>query len=104
MPTAIFMVVSYMLFGAFSLFLTDSEFFVSNSFDKFSQGLAHTLLLVVIPLQKFSVTDMLSNGELIELSYIFELFWKYLLLRGVPLFGFGMWLYWRREMGSAVRK
>jgi len=32
------------------------------------------------------------------------LFYKYFLLRGVPLFVFGIWLYWRREMGSAVRK
>ena len=105
MPTAVFMVASYLLFGALSMVLTDSAFFVESNWDKMGQALAQILLMVVIPLQRFDVTDMLSNGDLIEYAFIFkELFLSYFLLRGVPLFVFGIWLYWRREMGSAVRK
>ncbi|MBE6358328.1 MAG: hypothetical protein E7057_03665 [Lentisphaerae bacterium] len=104
MPTAIFMVASYLLFGAISLVLTDSEFFVTNIWDQLGRALANVLLWVVIPLQNFDVTDMLSGGELIEFSFIGNLFVNYFLLRGVPLFLFGMLLYRRREMGSAVRK
>ena len=104
MPTAIFMVVNYLLFGSLGMILTDSEFFVTNVWDSLGQFLAQCLLFIVIPLQKFDVTDLLSNGELIEFSYIGELFVNYFILRGMPLFLLGMFLYWRREMGSAVKK
>ncbi len=104
MPTAIFMVASYLAFGALGMVLTDSEFFVASAWDQVGQTLAQILLWIVIPLQKFDVTDLLSTGELIEYSYIGELFVNYFLLRGVPLFLLGMFFYWRREMGSAVRK
>lgn len=104
MPTAIFMVVSYLLFGSLSMILTDTSFFISTAWDKIGNILARCLLTVVIPLQNFDVTDMLSGGELIEFSFIGKLFFEYFLLRGVPLFLLGIWLYRRREMGSAVRK
>lgn len=104
MPTAIFMVVSYLLFGALSMVLTDSEFFVSGVFDRFGQILANGLLTVIIPLQKFDVTDMLSNGVLIEFKFIGKLFFEYFVLRGMPLFLLGIWQYSRREVGAEVRK
>ena len=104
MPTAVFMVASYLLFGALAMVLTDSSFYVSSIWDHAGQFLAQVLLLVVIPLQRFDVTDLLSGGDLIEFSFIGELFFKYFLLRGVPLFIFGIWLYCRRELGAAVRK
>ena len=84
--------------------LTDSSFFVSSVWDHAGQFLAQALLLVVIPLQRFDVTDLLSGGDLIEFSFIGELFVNYFLLRGVPLFIFGIWLYCRRDLGAAVRK
>ena len=104
MPTAVFMVASYLLFGSFSMILTDSEFFVSSTMDKFSQILANILLTVVIPLQRFDITDLLSGGDLIEFSLIGKLFFEYFLLRGLPLFLFGIWMYRKRELGLVVRK
>ena len=104
MPTAIFMVASYLLFGSLSMVLTDSSFYVSTAWDHLGQFLAQALLLIVIPLQNFDVTNLLSGGDLIEFSLLGELFFNYFLLRGVPLFVLGIWLYVRRELGSAVRK
>ena len=104
MPTAVFMVVSYLLFGSFSMILTDSEFFVGSGFDRLGQVVAGWLLKVVIPLQRFDITDMLAGGELIEYGFIGQLFLRYFILRGVPLFLLGIWLYRRRELGAAVRK
>ena len=104
MPTALFMVASYLLFGALGVILTGSEFFVASAWDLIGKNMAELLLLIVIPLQKFDVTDLLSNGELIEFSYIGELFFRDFICRGVPLFLLGIYLYWRREMGAAVRK
>ena len=104
MPTAVFMVVSYLLFGSFSMILADSDFYAESGFDKLGQGLAGWILKVVIPLQRFDVTDMLAGGELIEYGFIARLFLQYFVLRGVPLFLLGIWLYRRRELGAAVRK
>ena len=104
MPTAIFMVISYLLFGSFATLLTDQSFYISTSFDKIGQLIAEAVLLVVIPLQAFDVTDLLANGELVEFSFIWELFFKYFILRGIPFFLFGIWCYRRRELGLVVRK
>ena len=104
MPTAVFVVASYLLLGSFSTLLTDQSFYVSNAWDQIGQNLAKLLLLVVIPLQAFDVTELLSTGELIEYSLIWKLFFHYFLLRGLPLFLFGIWMYRKRELGLAVRK
>ena len=104
MPTAVFVVASYLLLGSFSTLLTDQSFFVSTAWDQIGQNLARLLLLVVIPLQAFDVTELLSTGELIEYSLIWKLFFHYFLLRGMPLFLFGIWMYRKRELGLAVRK
>ena len=104
MPTAIFMVISYLLFGSFATLLTDQSFYISTSFDRMGQFIAEAVLLVVIPLQAFDVTDLLASGELVEFSFIWELFFKYFILRGVPFVLFGIWCYSRRELGLVVRK
>ncbi len=104
MPTAVFVVASYLLLGSFSTLLTDQSFYVSTAWDQIGQNLAKLLLLVVIPLQAFDVTELLSTGELIEYSLIWKLFFHYFLLRGLPLFLFGIWMYRKRELGLAVRK
>ena len=104
MPTAVFVVVSYLLLGSFSTLLTDQSFFVSTAWDHLGQALAKLLLIVVIPLQAFDVTELLSTGELIEYSLMLKLFLQYFIFRGMPLFIFGIWMYRRRELGLAVRK
>ena len=104
MPTAVFMVASYLLLGSFSALLTDQSFFVSTTWDHIGQSLAKLLLTIVIPLQAFDVTELLSTGELIEYSLIWRLFLQCFVFRGMPLFLFGIWMYRRRELGLAVRK
>ena len=104
MPTAVFVVASYLLLGSFSTLLTDQSFFVSTAWDQIGQNLAKLLLIIVIPLQAFDVTELLSTGELIEFSLIWRLFFNFFILRGLPLFLFGMWMYRKRELGLAVRK
>ena len=104
MPTAVFLVVSYLMLGSFSTLLTDQSFFISSTWDQIGQNLAKLLLVIVIPLQAFDVTGLLSTGELIEYSLIWKLFLHYFILRGMPLFLFGIWMYRKRELGLAVRK
>lgn len=104
MPTAIFMVCSYLLFGSFSMILTDSEFYAESAFDHLGQFIAGVLLWGVIPLQRFDVTDLLAGGYLVEYAFIGKLFLKYFVLRGMPLFVAGILLYCVRELGAAVRK
>ena len=59
---------------------------------------------MVIPIQNFEVTNFVANGELIEFSFIGGLIWSYLLLRALPLFLIGIWLYRKRELGLVIRK
>lgn len=104
LPTAVFVNSSYLLFGAISVFMTDKDYFVSGAVDRVGQFVAHALLTVVIPLQSFEVTDLVAGGELVEWSMIWHLVWFYLLCRALPLVLFGIYMYWRRELGLVIRK
>ena len=103
MPTAIFMVVSYLMLGSIATFIVETTSGGSMG-DYASFLLGKLILLVVIPIQNFEVTNFVANGELIEFSFIGGLIWSYLLLRALPLFLIGIWLYRKRELGLVIRK
>ena len=103
MPMAIFVVASYLFFGAFSTFVVNLES-VSGISDEIGMMLAKAILAVVIPLQEFDSTDFLADGKLIEWSFIAELVWKFLFCRALPIYLFGLWAYHRRELGLVIRK
>lgn len=103
LPTALFVVISYLLFGSFASFMAGTSYF-GNAADYIGYYVGKALLLVVIPVQEFGVTELLADGELIEFGYIGKLFYAYLLFRALPLFVFGILLYRRRELGLVVRK
>jgi hypothetical protein len=99
LPTAIFMSVAYLFFGSFASYLAESA-----ADDKMFKLLSDVLLFFVIPLQKFGVTDMVSQGELIEFGFMGSLFLFYFIFRTLPLVLIGMYIYKRREIGLVVRK
>ena len=103
MPTAIFVVVSYLLFGSFAVFMTGLDY-VSGTADHVGVFISKLILTVVIPLQAFEATGPVAGGELIEWSRIFYLGFHYFVCRAVPIFIFGIWMYRKRELGLAVRK
>jgi hypothetical protein len=103
MPTAVFLVISYLMFGSFASYMVSSTYFGGTA-DYVGYFVGKILLLGIIPMQNFEVTHFVANGELIELSLIGNLFASYFLLRALPLFLLGIWLYWRREMGLVIRK
>ena len=41
---------------------------------------------------------------MIEFALIWKLVWSYLLLRALPLFLIGIWLFRKRELGLVIRK
>ena len=104
LPTAVFVTSSYLLFGAISNFMTDSDYYVNGMTDRVGQFVARALLKVVIPLQSFDVTDLVAGGELVEWGHIWFLTWFYILCRALPLVLVGIYFYWRREIGLAIRK
>lgn len=103
MPTAVFLVMSYLMFGSVASFMVGSGM-GKDVATILGYYVSKLLLWTVIPMQNFEVTYFVSRGELIEWSFIGLLFFKYFVLRGVPLFLLGMYLYWRRELGLVIRK
>ena len=103
MPVAIFMVVSYLLFGAFSVYMVNLDY-VGGAADRFGQLVGGVLLKVVIPLQNFDVTSVVSDGVLIEWSWIASLILNMIVLRALPLVVLGVILYRKRELGLIIRK
>ena len=113
MPTAVFVVLSYLLLGIFATFVIDIESQYSDSeelaqmeewHETVGRVVSHTLLWGIIPMHKFEVTDDIANGELIETKEIAKTFFEFFILRGLPIFLVGIWLYRRREMGTIIQK
>ena len=103
MPTAIFVVVSYLLFGSFAVFMTGLDY-LSGTADHVGVFISKLILIVVIPLQAFEATGPVAGGELIEWSKILYLGFHYFICRAVPIFIFGIWMYRKRELGLIIRK
>jgi hypothetical protein len=111
-PTAIFSVISYLLFGSFSTYLIgiDNKMAAmggpstSSAYDIVGNFVSRGLMLMIIPMQKFEVSYLLAGGELIEFSYIGKVIILDILLKSIFVLGLGMWLYRRREMGLVIRK
>jgi hypothetical protein len=103
MPTAVFVVMSYLMFGSVATYMVDTTYF-GGAGDVIAYWVGKFLLLAVIPMQKFEVTNYVANGELIELTMMGKLFLQYFVLRALPFFMLGMWLYKRRELGLVIRK
>jgi hypothetical protein len=103
MPTAVFVVIAYLMFGSVATYMVGNTYF-SGTGDYIAYWVGKVLLLAVIPMQKFEVTNYVANGELIELALMGRLFLFYFVLRALPFFLIGMWLYRRRELGLVIRK
>ena len=103
LPTAIFVAISYLLFGSFAIYMSNLDY-VSGAADHLGQSIARLLLWIVIPIQGFEISALVANGEIVELTYFWLLFKSYFLFRALPLFLLGMILYRRRELGLVIRK
>lgn len=103
MPTAVFLVISYLLAGSLAVLLAGTTYF-GGAADYMGSYMGRMLLWFIIPLQGFEVSRFIAGGELIELRIIGLIFLHYFLLRGVPFFLLGMYLYNRRELGLVIRK
>ena len=91
------------MFGSFATFMAGTSAFGSAA-NHIGYTVGNILLMIVIPIQNFEISSFIANGELIEISYIWGIIWKYFILRGLPIYLFGIWLYWRRELGLVIKK
>ncbi len=106
LPTAIFVSLSYVLFGSFAAYIESN---VANGealgfFEQLGVGVSSLIQWVVIPLQDFELGGVLADGELLEFGMIGILFLKYFILRALPIMLIGIILYRRRELGLVLRK
>ena len=72
--------------------------------DQYGYVLGRILLTAVIPLQKFSMSEFVANGELIELSLMWNVILFQVILKGLPLVLLGIWIYSKREFAMASVK
>ena len=78
--------------------------YIGSAADRLGQAVAKVLLTVVIPLQRFDVSSIVSDGVLIEWSWIGSLVFNMIVLRALPLVLLGIILYRKRELGLIIRK
>ncbi|HBC86449.1 MAG TPA: hypothetical protein DCZ94_05800 [Lentisphaeria bacterium] len=113
MPMAVFVVFSYLLVGICASYIIniESEFGDVHELVQYeawhetaARIVSRSILWGIIPMQKFEVSDIVANGELIELSFMGRTVFDFFILRGVPIFIIGVLLYRRRELGLIIRK
>ncbi len=62
------------------------------------------MVSILIPVQDFFVSGSVANGEMLEFRQIGTLVLFNIIIKGLPFFALGMYLYRRREMAMAQRK
>lgn len=103
LPTAIFVVISYILFGSFASYMLQ-DVYLNTIGDNIGYWVSWVIMKIIIPMQNFDVTGHVANGELVEFSKIGNLFLEYFVMRGLPFFLLGFFCYWKRELGLVIRK
>ena len=102
LPTALFVVISYLIFGSLSSYIL-GQTYINGLGDHMARFIANVLMKLIIPLQVFDMTSLVSKGELVEFSYIAKLFYFYF-PRALVLYALGIFMYRRRELGLIIRK
>jgi len=103
MPTAIFVVLSYMFLGSVApLIKTTSQLRDATEYTGYWIG--EVVMKVVAPLQDFDVSQKLAGGELVEFSFMGGLILWHFLLQACPCIVLGGYINWRRELGLVIRK
>ena len=115
LPIAIFFSAAYMLVGGLANYLVtsipDALDYQAEYTGTFGYQFGNILLKMIVPLQDFFVTGHLANGELVSFRFIGELFlWNFsdntpgVLLRMLPVFLLGAWIYTRRELALVSKR
>ena len=108
LPIAIFFSAAYMLVSGLANYLVtsipDALDYQAEYTGTFGYQFGSILLNLIVPLQDFFVTGHLANGELVSFPFIGMLFAKDFVLRMLPVFLFGAWIYTRRELALVSKR
>jgi len=108
LPIAIFATAAYMLVGALANYMVTSlpnvTEFQAETKVTFGYRFGDLMLNLIVPLQDFFVTGYLANGELVSFPFIGLLFAKDFILRMLPVFLLGAWIYTRRELALVSKR
>ena len=108
LPIAIFFSAAYMLTGGLATYLVssipDAVDFQAPYTETFGYQYGRVLLELLVPLQDFFVTGQLANGELVSFPFIGMLFARDFVLRLLPIFLLGAWIYTRRELALVSKR
>ena len=108
LPIAIFFTAAYMLTGGLANYLVNS---IPDTIDyqpeyteAFGYQFGKLMLNLIVPLQDFFVSGRLASGELVSFGFIGGLFAMDVIVRTVPVFLIGAWIYTRRELALASKR
>ncbi len=108
LPISIFFSAAYMLTGSLANYLVtsipDVVDYQAEYTGTFGYRFGDLMLNLIVPLQDFFVTGHLANGELIGFPFIGMLFAKDFVLRMLPVFLLGAWIYTRRELALVSKR
>ena len=108
LPIAIFFTAAYMLTGGLANYVVtsipDAIDYQAEYTGTFGYQFGRLMLTMIVPLQDFFVSGRLASGELVSFGFIGGLFAMDVIVRTVPVFLIGAWIYTRRELALASKR
>lgn len=106
--TGIFLTLAYVIWGVCVRFVlhlfTNTAVAPHNTLEYISYYTGKYIDLILFAPGKFSVQEKLSSGEVVEFSYIASVFLIELLVKILPIFALGLWIYSKRELALAGKE
>lgn len=106
--TGIFLTLAYLIWGIATRFVLDifknTAVAPHNFLEKVNYYAGETIDALLFDPSAFAVQEKLSSGELIEFSSIAAIFFIQFIVKVLPFFLLGLWIYSKRELALAGKE
>ena len=108
LSTGIFLTLAYLIWGIATRFVldifTNTAVAPHTFFEKLNYYAGGHIANVLFDPSVFAAQEKLSSGELVEFSYIAGIFFVQFLIKILPIFLLGLWIYTKRELALAGKE
>ncbi|MBO5680160.1 MAG: hypothetical protein J6T08_00450 [Lentisphaeria bacterium] len=105
LASGIFLTLAYLIWGISTRFVldlfTNTAVAPHNILEKFNYYAGKYIDMLLFDPSSFAAQEKLSSGELVEFSYISAVFVLQIVIKILPVFLVGLWVYSKRELALA---
>ncbi len=108
LATGIFLTLAYLIWGVATRFVldlfTNTAVAPHTFFEKINYYAGQYIDYILFNPSAFAAQEKLSSGELVEYSYMGDIFFIQFIIKVLPIFLLGLWIYSKRELALAGKE